>query len=137
VNRAKTELEAWPRDVLRELPERAGVCVRPVVIKRIDPDLRRCVDVLEDAYPTARRGEERTTLVYHCIPYARTSDEAFQLGLTALNDRARPVRHQACGLLAYSLRRDALQVSCLSGSTKPAASWNATPHTTATTDPCR
>jgi hypothetical protein len=66
------------------------------------------VPYLVDAYPTARRAEARTALVYHCIRYARTSEEAFQLGLLALNDRARPVRHRACGLLAYSLRHDAL-----------------------------
>jgi hypothetical protein len=66
------------------------------------------VPYLADAYPTARRGEARTLLVYHCIRYARTSEEAFQLGLKALDDRARPVRHWACSLLAYSLRRDAL-----------------------------
>jgi hypothetical protein len=63
---------------------------------------------LVDAYPTATRAEARVALIYHCIRYARTSEEAYQLGLAALNDRARPVRHRACGLLAYSLRRDAL-----------------------------
>jgi hypothetical protein len=50
------------------------------------------------AYPAAGRAQARTALVYHCIRYARSSEEAFELGLVALNDRGRPVRHRACGL---------------------------------------
>lgn len=63
---------------------------------------------LATCYPTARRWQQRTALVFHAIRYARTSEEAFQLGLTALADRSYMVRYRACGLLAYSLRRDAI-----------------------------
>ena len=62
---------------------------------------------LADFFPRARRWQQRVSLVFHSIRHARESDAAFQLGLNALNDRSYMVRYRACGLLAYSLRRDA------------------------------
>ncbi|MEQ1632208.1 MAG: hypothetical protein ABL997_07525 [Planctomycetota bacterium] len=59
-------------------------------------------------YPRARTWQGRTSLVFHSIRYARTSEAAFQLGVMALADRSYMVRYRACGLLAYSLRMDAL-----------------------------
>ena len=59
-------------------------------------------------YPRTRTWQGRTSLVFHSIRYARASEAAFQLGLLALADRSYMVRYRACGLLAYSLRRDAL-----------------------------
>jgi hypothetical protein len=47
-------------------------------------------------------------LLFHSIRYARTSEAAFQLGVAGLRDKATLVRYRACGLLAYSLREDAL-----------------------------
>ena len=44
----------------------------------------------------------------HSLRFARTSDIAFELGITALHDRSFVVRYRACGLLAFSQRRDAL-----------------------------
>ena len=61
-----------------------------------------------EAYPRFRTWQGRTALVYHATRYARISDEAFQLGLMAMDDRSYMVRHRACALLAYSLRHDAL-----------------------------
>ncbi len=66
------------------------------------------VPFLAEALPAFRRWQGRVALVFHAIRYARSSDIAFQLGLAALQDRAALVRYRACGLLAYSLREDAV-----------------------------
>ena len=66
------------------------------------------VPYLAEAFSGARRWQQRVSLVFHAIRFARTGDAAFQLALTALGDRSYMVRYRACGLLAYSLRRDAL-----------------------------
>lgn len=66
------------------------------------------VPYLREAYPTFSRWQGRVSLVYHSIRYSRVSDDAFLLGLEALNDRATLVRYRACALVAYSLRKDAL-----------------------------
>lgn len=60
------------------------------------------------AYPKFKKWQGRVSLVFHSIRYARVSEEAFQLGVLALNDRASLVRYRACSLLAYSQRKDAL-----------------------------
>ena len=73
------------------------------------PDLGQgVVPFLAEAYPKFRKWQGRVALVFHSIRYARSSDTAFQLGLSALQDRATLVRCRACALLAYSLRRDAI-----------------------------
>jgi HEAT repeat protein len=46
--------------------------------------------------------------VFHAIRFGRTHPEAFELGIQALKDTATLVRYRACGLLAYSLRREAI-----------------------------
>jgi hypothetical protein len=66
------------------------------------------VPYLAEAYASFKKWQGRTSLVFHSIRYARTSEEAFQLGLAALKDKSTVVRYRACGLLAYSLRQDAL-----------------------------
>jgi len=71
------------------------------------------VPYLAKAYPRFRKAQGRVSLVFHSIGYARASEEAFQLGVAALKDKATLVRYRACGLLAYSLRKDALP--CLQG----------------------
>lgn len=68
------------------------------------------VPFLRAAYPTFRKSQGRVSLVFHSIRYARSSEDAFQLGIAATKDRATLVRYRACGLLAYSLRKDALPV---------------------------
>ena len=60
------------------------------------------------AFPKFGKLQGRASLVFHSTRYARISEEAFQLGLLALHDRATLVRYQACALLAYSLRDEAL-----------------------------
>ena len=66
------------------------------------------VPYLLEAYPTTKKWQGRVAIVYHSIRYARSSEEAFQLGLIACQDKAMLVRYRACGLLAYSLRFDAI-----------------------------
>lgn len=66
------------------------------------------VPYLAEAFPSFRNQRGRVSLVFHAIRHARTSDDAFQLGVRALSDKATLVRHRACGLLAYSLRADAI-----------------------------
>jgi hypothetical protein len=66
------------------------------------------VPYLEEAFPTTKQWQGRLSLVFHSIPFARDSEAAVRLGITALGDRSFMVRWRACGLLAYSQRRDAL-----------------------------
>jgi HEAT repeat protein len=63
---------------------------------------------LSALYPRARKWEGRALLVYFATHQARGSNDAFQLGIAALHDKSYAVRHRACGLCAYSLRRDAI-----------------------------
>jgi hypothetical protein len=66
------------------------------------------VPYLAEAYPRFKKWQGRVALVFHLIRFGRSSDVAYQLGLAALRDRSTMVRYRGCGLLAYSLRRDAL-----------------------------
>ncbi len=66
------------------------------------------VPYLREAYPRFRKWQGRVSLVFHSIRFARSNEDAFQLGLSATKDKATLVRYRACGLLAYSLRTDAL-----------------------------
>jgi len=61
-----------------------------------------------DAYPRTKRAQGRTAILFHATRWARSSDLAFRLGLLGINDRATLARYRACGILAYSLRPDAL-----------------------------
>ena len=67
------------------------------------------VPYLSAAYPEFRTWQGRAALVYYATRYARVSEPAVDLGLTALNDRSYMVRYRACGLLAYSLEKRALE----------------------------
>lgn len=60
------------------------------------------------AYSRFKTSSGRRSLVFYATRHARISEDAFQLGLAALKDRSWMVRDRACGLLAYSLRKDAL-----------------------------
>lgn len=66
------------------------------------------VPYLAEFYPLARKWQGRVSLLFHSIRYARVSEAAFQLGLAGLRDKATMVRYRAGGLLAYSLRKDAI-----------------------------
>lgn len=62
------------------------------------------------AYPRFKKWQGRRDLVYHCIRFARSSEQAFRLGSAAINDKATLVRYRAACLLAYSLRQDAIPI---------------------------
>lgn len=46
------------------------------------------VPFLVEQYPTFRRWQGRVALVYHSMFYARTREDAYQLGLLALEDKS-------------------------------------------------
>lgn len=60
------------------------------------------------AYQTFKKSQGRIHLVFSCIKHARTNENAFQLGILALADKATLVRYRAACILAYSLRDDAI-----------------------------
>jgi hypothetical protein len=64
---------------------------------------------LVDSYRADRSWRSRAAAVSRATRLARDSELAFQLGLAALDDPSPAVRHRACGLLAYALRRDAVE----------------------------
>jgi hypothetical protein len=113
------------------LPRRAEVSGPPAVVqderiqellKRFDTDDRElqeriwaelpegadAMPHLLAAYPHTRRMEARISMMYQATFHARVSEAAFQLGTLGCSDRSLFVRDRACGVLAYSLRRDAL-----------------------------
>jgi len=51
---------------------------------------------LLDAYPTAKRWQGRTALVFHAIRFARASEAAYALGLRSLGDKSHMIRCRAC-----------------------------------------
>lgn len=64
--------------------------------------------VLFDRYKQAKKWGDRASCLYHSIRYARTVEDAVQLGVLALQDKSKAVRYRACMLLAYSLKPEAL-----------------------------
>ncbi len=77
-------------------------------MKHLEPFGSRIAPYLLEFFPKARRWQTRASLVNHATAYARTSEEAFQLGLRACSDRSTAVRYRACELLAYAQRDEAL-----------------------------
>jgi hypothetical protein len=62
-----------------------------------------------EAYPTARRWQQRASFLYAANRHCRTSPEAIALAVGALNDKSREVRYRACLLLACSLDASTLE----------------------------
>jgi len=60
-------------------------------------------------YRISRRWADRASCVYHCIKYARTHEDAYQVGITALQDKSRAVRHKACLLLSAAQKKEAIE----------------------------
>jgi hypothetical protein len=60
-------------------------------------------------YKFSRRWADRTSCVYHCIKYAMTNEDAYQVGIIALRDKSKTVRHQACMLLSAAQKKDAIE----------------------------
>jgi hypothetical protein len=76
--------------------------------ERLRPLGEAVVPFLAGAFSTMKKWQGRAALVFHAIKYARANEAAFGLGLLACKDRSNVVRHRGCGLLAYSLKREAL-----------------------------
>jgi hypothetical protein len=94
------------RGLLRRF-DTADAAVREEAWQRL-PHGRLALPFLHEAFPKTKRMEARTSMVYEATFFARVSEDAFQLGLLGCRDRSKHVRDRACGVLAYSLREDAL-----------------------------
>jgi len=60
-------------------------------------------------YKISRRWADRTSCVHHCMKYAKTNEDAYQLGIIALRDKSKTVRHQACMLLSTAQKKEAIE----------------------------
>jgi hypothetical protein len=60
------------------------------------------------AYPRIRNAAGRNSVLFWLVRFARKYPEVVELAKVALNDSAYMPRMQACGILAYSLQRDAI-----------------------------
>ena len=76
-----------------------------VEIKKLNIDIPK---YFLKSYPNFKKWQGRVHLVFSCIKYARESEDAFQLGINALSDKATLVRYRGASILAYSLRKDAI-----------------------------
>ena len=61
-----------------------------------------------ERFARASQASIRADLVAFLIQYSRLHDECVTFAVSALSDRSRKVRHNACALLAYSLNNRAL-----------------------------
>jgi len=77
-------------------------------IKKLGLHANNVPNLFYKKYRLASKAKERGACVHYSTRYARDDQIAFELGLIALSDRSRHVRHLACLLLAWSLRADAL-----------------------------
>jgi hypothetical protein len=64
--------------------------------------------LLVEAFPKIRKWQGRASILRYIGKFSRESGPVFNLGLTAIQDKAYDVRHYACALLAFSLRPEAL-----------------------------
>ena len=84
----ETSLEA-----MRKLRKSEGICVPKLLLEK---------------YRRSKQWHIRQRCLDNCLNYARDFPAAIELGLEALTDRSKKVRHMACMLLAFSLNRDVL-----------------------------
>lgn len=66
-------------------------------------------DLLLKKYKISRRWSDRASCVNHCIEYAKTNEDAYQIGIIALHDKSKTVRRRACKLLAVAQRKEAIE----------------------------
>lgn len=64
--------------------------------------------ILTKKYKISRRWSDRALCVYHCIKYAKTDEDAYQIGILALDDKSKTVRHRACMLLSVAQKQEAI-----------------------------
>ena len=56
-------------------------------------------------YKISRRWADRASCVYQCMKYAKTHEDAYQVGIIALQDKSKSVRHRACILLSAAQKK--------------------------------
>ena len=78
---------------------------RWITLRPLGADL---IPYLLEYYALAGTWQSRLFMIAHAAKFARSSEQAFQLGLQACTDQSMVVRYEACLLLAFSLRTDAL-----------------------------
>jgi len=66
-------------------------------------------DLLMKKYKVSRWWSDRASCVYHCIKYAKTNEDAYQIGILALHDKSKVVRHRACALLSVAQKQEAIE----------------------------
>ena len=66
------------------------------------------VDQMIEAFPLIKNAWGRNLILFDLIHFAQKDDRVIDLAITALHDRAYMPRYQACSILAFSLRKDAL-----------------------------
>lgn len=76
--------------------------------RKLKPFGSKVLPFFLEYYPKMKKWQGRVSLVFHAIPYARSHDDAFQLGIMATKDKATVVRYRACMLLAYSQKKEAI-----------------------------
>ena len=60
-------------------------------------------------YTNSRRWLDRASSIFHCIKYAKTDEDAYQIGILALQDKSKTVRHRACMLLSVAQKQEAIE----------------------------
>lgn len=95
------------RETVKKL-DTSSASILEAIWAQLKPMGAEVIPYLAEAYPGFKKWQGRAALVFYATRHARISEPAFQLGLSALNDKATLVRYRACGLLAYSKRKDAL-----------------------------
>jgi hypothetical protein len=66
-------------------------------------------NLLMKRYKVSRRWSDRALCVSHCMAYSKYDEDAYQLGIIALQDRSRTVRRKACMLLSVAQRQEAIK----------------------------
>ena len=64
--------------------------------------------LLLEKYKISRRWSDRAICVSHCMEYSKSNEDAYQLGILALQDKSKIVQRKACALLSVSQRHDAI-----------------------------
>lgn len=60
-------------------------------------------------YKISRRWSDRESCLRHSMKYAKTNEDAYQIGIMALRDRSKVVRNRACKLLSFAQKKAAIE----------------------------
>jgi hypothetical protein len=93
---------------LVEEMDTASSAAEEAVWSKLRPLGKDVLPYLLEFFPRAKKWQSRRAIVFHAINHARTSEDAFKLGLAAIKDKSTMVRYRGCCVLANSLREDAI-----------------------------